>query len=189
MAGSVRHDDGGHAGHSRRHWTYWIAPHRSTKLTAPTLTHKGSGGCKSWITIETTTVALFSSLKSMHTTSSKHRSRPPSAILSSRVAIGVSKLCSFAYREAHSEPILSTSRERWHGRRWGRTRKRPLMELYSMRVHNRCPIHSRYSDIDVRPRLTDSALSAHELRLDPSERVRRGECGREERRGTSHRRL
>ena len=111
MAGSVQHDDGGHAGHSRRHWTYWIAPHRSTKLTAPTLTHKGSGGCKSWITIETTTVARFSSLRSMYTTSSKHRSRPPSAILSSRVAIGVSKLCSFAYREAHSEPILSTSRE------------------------------------------------------------------------------
>ena len=75
------------------------------------LTHKGSGGCKSWITVETTTVARFSSLKSMHTTSSKHRSRPPSAILWSRVAIGVSKLCSFAYREAHSEPILSTSRE------------------------------------------------------------------------------
>ena len=31
-------------------------------------------------------------------------------------------------------------------------------------------MHSRYSDIDVRPRLTDSALSAHELRLDPSEK-------------------
>ena len=75
------------------------------------LTHKGSGGCKSWITVETTTVARFSSLKSMHTTSSKHRSRPPSAILAPRIAIGVSMLCSFAYREAHSEPILSTSRE------------------------------------------------------------------------------
>ena len=65
------------------------------------LSHKGRGGCKSWITVETTTVALFSSLKSMQSTSSKHRTRPPSAIRSSCISIGVSKLCSFAYRKAH----------------------------------------------------------------------------------------
>ena len=50
-------------------------------------------------------------------------------------------------------------------------------------------MHSRYSEIDVRPRLADSVPSAYELRLDPSERARRGECSREKRRDTSNQRL